>query len=146
MPRGGSRKGAGRKTSWASGCQFEDTKVVRVPKEIASEVLEIAHKLDEGAEVVYDDSLKVENQKLKEQVEQLEEEVESLKESSLVGLPLFSQNKVINDLDTNSIVISAQDLQDIKNEVLRSLRMGEQSKVYKQVKKSLNQILKRLVD
>ena len=46
MPRGGQRKGAGRKSSWASGCQFADTKIIRVPAYIADEVLEFAHKLD----------------------------------------------------------------------------------------------------
>lgn len=48
MPRGGYREKAGRKTTWASGCKFEDTKIIRVPKAISNEVLEIAHKLDAG--------------------------------------------------------------------------------------------------
>jgi hypothetical protein len=48
MARGGYREKAGRKTSWASGCKFEDTKIIRVPKAIADKLLDIAHKLDEG--------------------------------------------------------------------------------------------------
>lgn len=46
MPRGGQRKGAGRRSTWASGCKFADTKIVRVPAYIADDVLEFAHKLD----------------------------------------------------------------------------------------------------
>lgn len=48
MPRGGRREKAGRKSTWMSGCKFEDTKSIRVPAAIASELLEIAHKLDSG--------------------------------------------------------------------------------------------------
>lgn len=48
MPRGGKRKGSGRKSTWRSGCKFEDTKLIRVPKAIADEVLKLAHKLDAG--------------------------------------------------------------------------------------------------
>ena len=48
MPRGGKRKGSGRKSTWKSGCKFEDTKLIRVPKAIAPQILEIAHKLDSG--------------------------------------------------------------------------------------------------
>ena len=48
MPRGGRRDGAGRKSTWVSGCKFEDTKLIRVPVAIADRLLEIAHKLDSG--------------------------------------------------------------------------------------------------
>lgn len=48
MPRGGKRKGAGRKSTWKSGCRFEDTQLIRVPRAIASEIMQIAHKLDAG--------------------------------------------------------------------------------------------------
>jgi len=51
MPRGGKREGAGRKTTWASGRGIEDTTVIRVPKEFASKLLEIAHKLDAGENI-----------------------------------------------------------------------------------------------
>lgn len=48
MGRGGSRKGAGRKSTWVSGRKFEDTTLIRVPKEYATKLLEIAHRLDAG--------------------------------------------------------------------------------------------------
>ena len=51
MSRGGARKGAGKKTSWKSGCKFDQTKLIRVPVNLSSRLLEIAHWLDEGAEV-----------------------------------------------------------------------------------------------
>lgn len=44
MPRGGSRKGAGRKSSWNN----KETTVIRVPKVFADRLLEIAQKLDKG--------------------------------------------------------------------------------------------------
>lgn len=46
MPRGGQREGAGRKSTWASGCRFEETKLIRVPSAIADQVLNFAHQLD----------------------------------------------------------------------------------------------------
>ena len=45
---GGIRKGAGRSSTWASGCQFSETKLIRVPKILAEELLDIAHQLDAG--------------------------------------------------------------------------------------------------
>lgn len=48
MPRGGKRDKAGRPSTWASGCKFEDTRVIRVPAAIADRTLEVAHKLDAG--------------------------------------------------------------------------------------------------
>lgn len=46
MTRGGSRLNAGRRSTWASGCSHDQTKIIRVPKAIASEILEIAHERD----------------------------------------------------------------------------------------------------
>jgi hypothetical protein len=48
MVRGGQRQGAGRKSTWESKTRFEDTVVVRVPRNIKDKILEIAHKLDSG--------------------------------------------------------------------------------------------------
>ena len=64
MPRGGKRDKAGRPSTWASGCKFEDTKVIRVPKEIVDRLLEIAHKLDakEPLELVTESKSPVSNE------------------------------------------------------------------------------------
>lgn len=51
MSRGGVRQGAGKKSSWKSGCRFEQTKLIRVPIAISSQLLEIAHWLDEGGQI-----------------------------------------------------------------------------------------------
>ncbi len=51
MSRGGKREKAGRPSSWASGCKFEDTKLIRVPAAIADKLLEFAHKLDAGEQI-----------------------------------------------------------------------------------------------
>ena len=40
---GGKRQGAGRKSTWTSGCSREDTKSIRVPKKIADKVMSFAH-------------------------------------------------------------------------------------------------------
>lgn len=44
MPRGGRRDGAGGKHKWIHG----ETKVIRVPIQLADRILEIARMLDEG--------------------------------------------------------------------------------------------------
>lgn len=51
MVRGGYRKKAGRKSTWKSGCRFEQTKLIRVPRLIADQMLEIAHWLDNGGTI-----------------------------------------------------------------------------------------------
>lgn len=44
--RGGKREKAGRPSTWVSGCKFKDTKLIRVPKDVADRLLEIAHRMD----------------------------------------------------------------------------------------------------
>lgn len=56
MARGGKREKAGRKSTWASGCKFEDTKLIRVPAAIADHVLAIAHQIDAGQRLINADS------------------------------------------------------------------------------------------
>jgi hypothetical protein len=50
MAQGGKRAGAGRKSTWQSGCHTK-TKLIRVPISIAEQILEIAHRLDAGEKV-----------------------------------------------------------------------------------------------
>jgi hypothetical protein len=54
MARGGKRSGAGRKSTWQSGCQFTETKLIRVPIVIAEQILDIAHRLDAGETIDFD--------------------------------------------------------------------------------------------
>ena len=54
MPRGGKREGAGAKFKWKHG----KTKTIRVPVELADQLLELAKKLDEGQTVVSESEIK----------------------------------------------------------------------------------------
>jgi hypothetical protein len=47
MGRGGVRSNSGAKSKWKHG----KTKLIRVPEELADQILEYAHKLDEGANI-----------------------------------------------------------------------------------------------
>jgi len=49
MPRGGNRDGAGRKAGWKNS----ETQVIRVPKNLAVQILDIARNLDAGFQVVF---------------------------------------------------------------------------------------------
>jgi hypothetical protein len=51
MAQGGKRTGAGRKSTWQSGCKSSETKLIRVPIAIAEQILDIAHQLDAGEKV-----------------------------------------------------------------------------------------------
>ncbi|NEP61197.1 MAG: hypothetical protein F6J96_35065 [Symploca sp. SIO1C2] len=55
MPRGGKRRGAGRKPDWRHG----KTRTIRVPEALVEEILEYAHKLDTGDTTDYDTISKV---------------------------------------------------------------------------------------
>ena len=118
MTRGGARKGAGKKTTWKSGCRFEDTKLIRVPKKIANRILELAHDLDEGRDYeLVTKSLKEENQRLKEKLasEQLEIDFQP-----------------------------QPDYLKLRDEALNLLRIGEQSKTYQKCKKAFNYFISKL--
>jgi hypothetical protein len=54
MAHGGKRIGAGRKSTWQSGCPFTETKLIRVPIVIAEQILDIAHRLDAGETIDFD--------------------------------------------------------------------------------------------
>lgn len=47
MGRGGVRSNSGAKSKWKHG----KTKMIRVPEDLAEQILEFAHKLDEGANI-----------------------------------------------------------------------------------------------
>jgi hypothetical protein len=138
MPRGGKREGAGRKTTWASGRSIEDTTVIRVPKEFASKLLEIAHKLDAGESIdfvtnssydtvtqsniialpaqVIDSAVSTESVALQGEViaesvtESKQVEIELVAESKSVQKELVTESKnEINELVTNSVNESEDD-------------------------------------
>ena len=57
MVRGGQREGAGRKSDWESKAKFEDTTVIRVPKNIKDKVMVVARKLDAGEGIDLDSNV-----------------------------------------------------------------------------------------
>lgn len=83
MSRGGKRLGAGRKSSWPSGCGREDTKLIRVPITLADELLEIARRMDGGEQVYFS------------------EVVEQKKPAETVTLTTHSQPDVLPDEPQN---------------------------------------------
>ena len=100
MARGGYREKAGRKTSWASGCKFEDTKIIRVPISIANKLLDIAHKLDEGGSLDLDtkskeqiEILKSENILLRTKMVELESKIRNIDNEKQLSILDITQNK-----------------------------------------------------
>jgi hypothetical protein len=73
MGRGGVRSNSGAKGKWKHG----KTKMIRVPEDLAEQILEFAHKLDEGANI------------------ETETETEPKTDSSLV-LDSVSESKVLD--------------------------------------------------
>lgn len=119
MSRGGARQGAGRKSTWASGCTREDTIPIRVPKALKSKIWDYAHKLDAGEDLeCVVKSLKEENEQLKAQ----------LAEQRSQSTP--TKNK--------------QDLVKLRDEALKILKLGKQSKTYKTAKDAFDFFIKNL--
>jgi hypothetical protein len=92
MSRGGYREKAGRKSTWTSGCRFEDTKLIRVPAAIADKLLEIAHKIDDGEDI---DS---ETKSLKNEVELLRSQ--AIAQSDVKQLELIESDDTSYSLDS----------------------------------------------
>lgn len=114
MPRGGRREGAGRKTAWESGCSFAETTVIRVPKYLKDEILEIAHRLDVGEEVdLVSKSLREKNDYLENRVSELEKQLLNQKqdEKEIVTKSKVKEKQGKIELDTKSkIILSGQKL------------------------------------
>lgn len=99
MPRGGAREGAGKPSSWSSGCKYEDTKLIRVPKVIASKVLELAHKVDEGIDYeIVTKSLEEDNQRLRSELEKIQQSFKDLE---------LAQSKVV---DNDELITKSKEL------------------------------------
>jgi hypothetical protein len=76
MVRGGQRHNAGRKSTWESGAKFEDTIPVRVPKNIKNELLDVAHKLDVGEDIIFASNPKI--QDIESKLLSLQSEIQQL--------------------------------------------------------------------
>ena len=130
MSRGGRRKGAGRKTQWESGCSFAETTVVRVPKVLKNELLEIAHRLDAGEEIdLVSKSIKQRNEYLEGKVLELENKLQEAQSQPLQLEMNFSSDDFWSSFKAN---------------ILRALSMGSQSKTYKRVEQALNNEIRKI--
>lgn len=87
MGRGGFREGAGRKSTWASGCTREDTVPIRVPKALKQKIWDYAHKLDAGEDL--ESLVKL----LREENERLKENLKQKQKNSTAQLSLFDVGK-----------------------------------------------------
>ena len=134
MPRGGRRKGAGRKTQWESGCSFSETVVIRVPKVLKNELLEIAHRLDAGEEVdLVSKSVKQRNEYLEGKIFELEKELNQLKQQPL-QLELIS-----SELDI--VTKTKKQMSKVRDDVLKSLPISKGSPIYKDTKKTYDKFI-----
>jgi predicted nuclease with TOPRIM domain len=129
MPRGGYHPDAerwGRKPAWNDS----ETKTIRVPKMLAEEILEIAHKLDNDETIDFEtkanQDLQAEASRLKTELEQMREQLAALKGENA---ELRSQSKQQQDLP---------DLEQKRDRFLNSLRLGKQAPEYRRSKKALD--------
>lgn len=137
MPRGGFRENAGRKSEWASGRTFAETKPIRVPREYSDFLLEIAHRLDAGEVIDLDtESLQQENQQLKEQVNKLKYEIDQATRSQPVQLSLLSGQSSL----------SRSDLDKLRDKSLLLIGVGQQSSTYAKARKAFNHFIKMLLE
>lgn len=147
--RGGTREGAGRKSSWVSGCKQEETKLIRVPKKLVEQLNEIAHKLDAGEVIDLDTkSIQEENERLKREIGLLKQrlslssdEIKRLKaekESHSGQLELFSMTPA-PALPTKEVLMK------IRDRCLKKLGVGEQSGQYAKARKAFNDFIDSLL-
>lgn len=126
MPRGGYYPNAerwGRKSAWRNDSV---TKTIRVPEKLAEQVLDYAHKLDDGGITDYET-------KAKNEVEQLKIELEQVRQE---------RNRLAAELAANQASQSQQpDLEAIRDRVLAGLKLGKQAPEYKRTKKAIDSFI-----
>jgi len=116
MPRGGYHPSAerwGRKPAWKNA---SDTKTIRVPEELAEQILNYAHKLDEGDVIDYDTKAKSEMEQLRQENDRLRQELAACQASQL----------------------TQPDLEELRDRYLTNLRLGKQAPEYKRTRKALD--------
>lgn len=122
MPRGGYHPNAerwGRKSAWKNA---SDTKTIRVPGELAEQILDYAHKLDESEVIDYDT-------KAKNEIEQLRRERDCL---------------ALELAECRASQPQQPDYEAIRDRVLAGLKLGKQAPGYKSAKKVLDDFISRL--
>ncbi len=130
MPSGGKRKGAGRKSGWASGCRKEDTQTMRIPRHILKEVHEAAHRLDAGEKIDWDAQSKILS--LQKKVDELERKNSQLNQTKQLEM-------------IQSSVFSKEHLNKIKDDLLKALPVSKSSPVYKDRKNIYESFIKAIL-
>jgi hypothetical protein len=124
MPRGGYHPNAerwGRKSSWQSD---SPTKTVRLPENLIEQVLDYAHKLDEGVVIDYETKAKEEANQLKSELEQMRQERDRSQELTATQA---------NQMQAN--------LGELRDRALAELKLGKQAPGYKSAVKALNLLI-----
>lgn len=118
MSRGGSRENSGRKSTWKSGCTFEETRLIRVPSRLTPRLMEIAHKLDEDESFdLVSKSIIDLNKDLVSQLEQLQQQLKELEEKLRKDKLFPEQEPEIVGSLTNNFPNSIWGKPDFKSEV-----------------------------
>jgi hypothetical protein len=129
MPRGGYHPNAerwGRKSAWLND---SDTKTIRVPKALAEQVLDLAHKLDAEEFINYETKAKEEATQLKIELEQMRQE----------------RDRLAQELATCRASQPQQpDLESSRDRYLASLKLGKQAPDYKRTKKAIDGFINQL--
>jgi hypothetical protein len=138
MSRGGARQGAGRKSTWASGCSRDDTIPIRVPKYLKDKVWDYAHRLDIGEDL--ESVVKL----LNEENEQLRQQIEKMRTGKQIssGLP----DEQLSLFDSSSTLPDRQVLSELRDRSLSLLGVGVQSKMYKSAKKAFDYFINSLFE
>lgn len=125
MPRGGYHPNAerwGRKSAWLNA---SDTKTIRVPEELAEQILDYAHKLDKGEPIDYETKAKKETNQLKIELEQMRQE----------------RDRLAQELATCRASQPQPDLEAIRLSALAELKLGRQAPGYKAAAKALTRFI-----
>lgn len=131
MARGGYHSHAerwGRKSAWRNDSV---TKTIRVPESLASQVLDLAHKLDDGETIAFETES---NQVLKDETSRLKDELEQAR----LDCARLRQELVVCQAKSQKQPL---DLEAIRDRFLASLRLGKQAPEYKRTKKILDSFI-----
>lgn len=135
MPRGGYHPNAerwGRKSAWKNASV---TKTIRVPEALADQVLDLAHRLDEGEDIDCDTKAKNEVEALKAEAEQLRSWLAALEQEN---------DKLTSDLVLNPKDQELPDYEAARDRALAKLKLGKQAPEYKRAKKAMDLLLDEL--
>lgn len=138
MPRGGYHPHAerwGRKSAWINDSV---TKTIRIPGDLADQVLDLAHKLDRGEVIAYDT----------ESIQALRDELSQL------GDLLKAVSDERDDLQKLNHTLTAEldakppqqlpDLEATRERILAGLKLGKQAPEYKRTKAAIDRFIGEL--